>query len=122
MLGPARTSCSSPKSQAVNARTKQRENPVMNKGLRIKLLTTAALLGILLLLPGERREQLMAAASGCTRYDNKKPTVNGCTSSVWSSCYYCEYSTAGGYSVCYEDESGTTSYCTDYQDIPPFDF
>jgi hypothetical protein len=64
----------------------------------------------------------MADASGCTRYDNEKPTALGCIDKPGAVCYYCEYSSSGGYSVCYEDETGTTSFCTDYQDIPPFDF
>lgn len=55
-------------------------------------------------------------ASGCTRFEHSKPSWNQCQQAAGQVCYYCEYTyTAGGYSICYENESGGVRYCTDYQ-------
>jgi hypothetical protein len=91
---------------------------------RIRLAATAALLtGLLLWEVSGRSGRVMAAASGCSRQDNTKPSVTGCVTSMGNACYECEYTSGGGgYSVCYENESGETSFCTDYQDMPPFGF
>lgn len=54
-------------------------------------------------------------ASGCTRFNNSKPTWDACVQAPNQACYYCEYSySGGGYSICYEFEAGG-GFCTDFQ-------
>lgn len=60
-------------------------------------------------------------ATGCSRYEDRTATINGCRPYPGDACYRCEYSYggSGGYSVCSETPDGETKFCTDYQDIPP---
>lgn len=57
----------------------------------------------------------VSEATGCSREENRRATSDACRPAVGQTCYYCEYSYGGGYSVCYENEEGSVKFCTDFQ-------
>jgi hypothetical protein len=96
--------------------------PLRQRLSRLKLFALLTVVILLVYLGLSERQKADANASGCTLVPNSKVRNDGCDSAPGNSCYYCEYSSPGGYTACWESGTGDIKYCIDYQDIPPWPF